>query len=90
MCCFLLGLRTALKKLLCRKSPGKSVVKSIFFIYNESETLNGTGLFTYIWGSLESVHVGVSLLKWWVSPTTMGFPTKNDDFVVPPFKETPM
>ena len=28
-------------------------------------------------------------LKWWVSPTTMGFPTKNDHFFflgVPPFK----
>ena len=32
-------------------------------------------------------------LKWWY-PTTMGFPTKNDHFVVfwgvPPFKETPI
>ena len=32
-------------------------------------------------------------LKWWVSPTNMGFPTKNDHFGVflgvPPFKETP-
>ena len=32
-------------------------------------------------------------LKWWVSPTTMGFPTKNDQHLrcvlgVPPFKET--
>ena len=33
-------------------------------------------------------------LKRWVSPTTMGFPTKNDHFEVflgvPPFKETPI
>ena len=33
-------------------------------------------------------------LKWWVSPTTMGLPTKNDQHLgcelgVPPFKETP-
>ena len=24
----------------------------------------------------------VGFLKWWVSPTTMGFPTKNDHFMV--------
>ena len=34
-------------------------------------------------------------LKWWVSPTTIGFPTKNHQNVgwrlgVPPFKETPI
>ena len=33
-------------------------------------------------------------LKWWVSPRTMGCPTKNDHFGVflgvPPFKETPI
>ena len=34
-------------------------------------------------------------LKWWVSPTTIGFPTKNDQHLgwrlgVPPFKETPI
>ena len=34
-------------------------------------------------------------LKWWVSPTTMGLPTKNDQHLgcelgVPPFKETPI
>ena len=34
-------------------------------------------------------------LEWWVSPTTMGFPTKNDhdlgcEMGVPPFKETPI
>ena len=33
-------------------------------------------------------------LKWWVSPTTIGFPTRNDHFGcemgVPPFKETPI
>ena len=55
---FLGGLRTAFKKLLCRKSPGKSVIKSFCFIYNESQTLNGTGLFTYIWGSLEGTCGG--------------------------------
>ena len=27
-------------------------------------------------------HIFGSLLKWWVSPTTIGFPTKNDDFGV--------
>ena len=36
-----------------------------------------------------------SFLKWWVSPTTMEFPTKNDQhlgwrFGVPPFLETPI
>ena len=34
-------------------------------------------------------------LKWWVSPTTVGFPTKNDQHLgcemgIPPFKETPI
>ena len=38
-------------------------------------------------------HIGC-FLKWWVSPTTMGFPTKNDQHLgcemgVPPFEETP-
>ena len=39
------------------------------------------------------IYMG-QLLKWWVSPTTMGFPTKSDHFEVfcgvPPFKETPI
>ena len=39
-----------------------------------------------------SEHGG--FLKWWVSPTTMGFPTKSYHFGVfwgvPPFKETPI
>ena len=39
-----------------------------------------------------SLYGGV--LKWWVFPTTMGFPIKNDhlgcEMGVPPFKETPI
>ena len=27
-------------------------------------------------------YLYVGFLKWWVSPTTMGFPTKNDHFGV--------
>ena len=41
------------------------------------------------WSSVHrSLQVGFArfldggFLKWWVSPTTMGFPTKNDDFEV--------
>ena len=45
--------------------------------------------------NLESRQFIWGFLKWWVSPTTMGLPTKNDQHLgcelgVPPFKETPI
>ena len=50
------------------------------------------GVYIYI-----CIYIYGGFLKWWVSPTTIGFPTKNDHFrvfcvlgVPPPFKETPM
>ena len=41
------------------------------------------------------IYICGSCLKWWVSPTTMGFPTKNNQHMgcemgVPPFKERPI
>ena len=31
---------------------------------------------------MDNVGIHGGFLKWWVSPTTMGFPTKNDHFGV--------
>jgi len=49
-------------------------------------------LIKYILYAILAIYGG--FLKWWVSPTTMGFPTKNDHvgvlWGVPPFKETPI